>query len=299
MKQQISNWSILISLLSEFVLPASTLMAKSDGPDFVVSTYIAKRQEERESTRFTLTEWLRIKERMKMMDVWLAMFTDPKKDLFTPELSGSYQGEQGAVRVTRAGMSEESIVQSHKVGGQIYLTNLLTWTTKMRTLNIDVGGEGFIRETGELTSATTTPIAPGRKESLKYFMGNLRVFGKNVQDSSIVFKYGSYSLASRFSNLMITDSDTSETGQTGGAELQLYMFKWLGLEGNAMTFGDGKSAFSKDAVTGFRYEMGPYIEVSLLRLIGGAYKETWTFKKEGIETNTADSGYYAGVRLLL
>jgi len=52
-----------------------------------VVTYIEDVQEERKSTRWTLTEWLRIKERMKMMDVWLWMFPYPKKGKFPPELS--------------------------------------------------------------------------------------------------------------------------------------------------------------------------------------------------------------------
>ena len=60
--------------------------------DTQVTTYVIKTQEERQQTRWSMTEWLRIKERMKMMDVWLAMFSDPKKDKFQPELMLSISG---------------------------------------------------------------------------------------------------------------------------------------------------------------------------------------------------------------
>ena len=52
-------------------------------------------QDERKELRWTLTEWMRIKERMKMMDVWLAMNSDPKKDKFRPEIQFAYQMAQG------------------------------------------------------------------------------------------------------------------------------------------------------------------------------------------------------------
>ena len=54
-----------------------------------VTTYVVRTQEEREQTRWTLTEWLRIKERTKLMDVWLTMFSDPNKDKFRPALQCS------------------------------------------------------------------------------------------------------------------------------------------------------------------------------------------------------------------
>ena len=54
-----------------------------------VTTYVVSTQEERNSTRWTLTEWLRIKERTRLMDVWLAMFSNPKQNIFAPELNVS------------------------------------------------------------------------------------------------------------------------------------------------------------------------------------------------------------------
>src|SRR5258707_569097 len=81
MALMINFWRVAM-LATLPVLFVNTAMA-----DTVVTTYVTKTQDERQSTRFNLTEWLRIKERMKMMDVWLSMFSDPKKDKFAPELN--------------------------------------------------------------------------------------------------------------------------------------------------------------------------------------------------------------------
>ena len=79
-----------ISLLRNLFVGLTIIMllvssSKAIADQVVVVKVIENRQEKRKSTRWTLTEWLKIKERMKMMDVWLAMFS-PKKPEFTPRV---------------------------------------------------------------------------------------------------------------------------------------------------------------------------------------------------------------------
>ena len=65
--------------LARGLLTVLALVPTAGLADTQVTTYVIKTQDERDQTRWTLTEWLRIKERMKMMDVWLAMFSDPRR----------------------------------------------------------------------------------------------------------------------------------------------------------------------------------------------------------------------------
>ncbi len=51
-----------------FFLIISFSLVKAVQAETYVTTYVTKVQEQRKSTRWTLTEWLRIKERMKLMD---------------------------------------------------------------------------------------------------------------------------------------------------------------------------------------------------------------------------------------
>src|SRR5690606_22469415 len=117
-----------------------------------VTHYVTKVQEERRSTRWTLTEWLRIKERMRMMDVWLAMFSQPKKDSFHPELNLEYGKTQGVLALREGdGDAGESDTAGSEMRGTLWLTNLITASTGLRTLNVDLGIEGFAKDSGAYT----------------------------------------------------------------------------------------------------------------------------------------------------
>jgi hypothetical protein len=279
-----------------------------------VTTYIVKVQEERENTRWTLTEWLRIKERMKMMDVWLAMFSDPKKDKFQPELALSYGLTRGTYQ-RDSGTGDAASTRTGSLSGsagkaQLWLTNIISSTIGVRTLNIDLGGEYYRRQTGELAltgaSAAAGADAPaiGHGLTSQYYTGDLRIFGRNVQDSSLVLKYGRYVQKNA---IFAEDEDAaawSPRGAVAGAELQLYFFRWLGAEGNYLAFGDSSSAQGSAAQKGTYYDYLAYIEISLLRLQGGLYQEEWTMRDAndgegaaGTERKTVEKGSIAGVKL--
>ena len=264
-----------------------------------VTTYVTTVQDEREQTRWTLTEWLKIKERMKMMDVWLALFSDPKKDQFQPELMLSYGMTRGTMTVDVAGRTQTDALAGNVGRAQLWLTNLVSSTIGIRMLNIDLGLEGYQRLTGTFQPAAvagsvTEPEGDAHALRTRSYTGALRLFGKNVQDSSIVFKYGRYDTHNALAGL-------TKSGAAAGAEMQLYLFKWLGVEGNYMAYGDAKTARGADATQrGAYYDYQAYIEVSLLRLSGGPYREQWT--SVGADPavpalKTDETGYVANVKL--
>jgi hypothetical protein len=281
--------------------------------DTVVTTYVTKVQEERESTRFTLTEWLRIKERMRMMDLWLALFSDPKKDTFSPELDVSYLMTRGAFTresdASGGSLAEAAAVTGTQGRAQFWMTNLVSSTFGVRTLNIDLGVEAQQRSAGgapELVSAVDSADAvdadaalPSRTMQRTVYAGALRLFGKHIQDSMLAVKYGEY----RTSGDLLGDRDdgapsAAQGGRAAGAELAVYLFKWLGAEAQGWAYGDSRKVSGSETVSGSYYDYQGFIEISLLRLTAGAYQEEWTFKGTDDQTTKAtEKGLIAGAKL--
>src|SRR5262245_64424210 len=108
-----NNVKTVLSILVGLVAVAAASSSTTVLADSTVTTYVVKVQEERETTRWTLTEWLKIKERMRMMDLWLAMFSDPKKDKFQPELMLSY----GLTRGDYSFASEDATLEEGGLSG--------------------------------------------------------------------------------------------------------------------------------------------------------------------------------------
>jgi hypothetical protein len=297
-----------ITLLRIMILTMMLTLSCSLSAETVVTTYVTKVQEERQTTRWTLTEWLRIKERMKMMDVWLAMFSNPEKDKFRPELNISYGVTKGRGTFTdAAGVTEEAATSGRAGRAQQWVTNIVKGPAGVRTLNIDFGLEGYQRDSGSFEPAvatgatTTTPAADAstRAVGTTYYTADLRLFGKNIQDSSLVLKYGQY----QSRNTLPTDAGAVPgfRGVVAGAELQLYVFKWLGLEGNYLAYGGASRLADDSQRAGTYHDYLGYVEISLLRLMIGRYHEDWTLAQDAGETGEAsrasEDGLLAGMKL--
>ncbi len=298
------------------------LTQKADSETYV-TTYITKVQEERQSTRWTLTEWLHIKERMKLMDVWLAMFSDPQKDEFRPELS--FGGGLLSTNLKRSDSDSSQDYQSKYATAQLWMTNLVSATVGIRTLNIDWGFEGMMR-TGQSNffsnsalaspASTTLNMSSGLsvlsddasdRQTRNQYTANLRIFGKNIQDSSLNLKYGRYNYrtAWAFPDAQLADKSRHYHGLMYGADLQLYLLKWLGAEGSYQVYD--QSQVSNLKLSGRQFNYGPYIEISLFRFIGGLYQEDWRLRDTEIDAATGqtrkqdlrETGYYYGLKIQL
>lgn len=262
------------------------------------TTYIIDVQKERYDTRWTLTEWLRIKERMRLMDVWLAMFSSPKQDVFKPEFSLTYANLNGLInhqnRTTGASAQYQQTSQFKQA--QIWLTNIVTATTKIRTLNIDFGIEGAERKSSPLTEipGLATGQALGTSPIDRHWSANFRVFGKNIQDSSLVLKVGQYQY---FNHPGWSEDQFQDLqGSMVGADLNLYLIKWLGFEGHYRKYGDANSVQSQ-AISGSYLDYLAYIEIALFRFMFGAYQESFLINQGDTEQKTDGGGVLTGIKV--
>jgi hypothetical protein len=282
-----------------------------------VTTYVVRTQEERGQTRWTLTEWLRIKERMKLLDVWLAMFSEPKQSRFSPELNVSYLGTKSALRrkVNEATTTTGS-GSGNTARAQVWMTNIISSNFGIRTLNVDLGFEAGGRDSGILTSDTdvaangvTVASIPADLPSAKtnWYTFDLRLFGKHIQDTSLVLKYG---IMQTNNTLQLADTAdapansrqwnaATASGQTVGAELQLYLTKFIGLEGTAHQYRATTVAYGDHSLRGSWGEGLMFIEIGILRLQGGIYEERWQAVWPDIKTDTFEHGYVGGLKILL
>lgn len=275
-----------------------SLPSLARGKTVRVVTYIEDVQEERRSTRWTLTEWLRIKERMKMMDVWLAMFSDPGKDKFAPELSLSYAKAAGESQFDlgssenfnddRQGIAADHFMESGRL--QFWFTNLVSSTTGLRTLDIDIGLEGQVSQRRFDKPPLGSPFSLST-DKLQAAGVNLRLFGANSQDSTLVAKAG------RFEKNTGYDIEGLQKlkGQYFGAEMALYFLKWLGAEGHYMQMKAEGDELWKSQGTQFDYS--GFIEIYNLRLGYGSYGRDWTSSSESSRFESSEKGQAFFVRL--
>ena len=232
-----------------------------------VVTYVVKVQEERASTRFTLTEWLKIKERMRMMDLWMALFAEPKKPTFAPELLLSYSGVNASLRDDS--LASPLDATGKVVRGQFWFTNLVSATTGLRTLNIDLGLEGAYADLSPDKTANTasTGLTQSKGASTQKFVHTLadfRIFGKNIQDSSLVLKAGKYETDLSF------DNKTKQQGLAAGGEMTLYFLNFLGGSVSHMAYGDAKRLSGSD-VHGYQADYVLFTELTSLRVGYGKF----------------------------
>jgi hypothetical protein len=226
------------------------------------------------------------------------MFSNPDKDNFSPELYLYYGMTTENINMTLNESTTEKGTSNGQVGrGQLWLTNLVTDTTKIRTLNIDFGVEGSVKSTKNLTLDSGKTSDTIRNHYVGQYSGNFRLFGKNIQDSSLVLKVGQYQVLNSLAKTVSTIPTEKFRGTLLGAELQLYLFRWLGLEGSYTKYGDKAKFSSKKNASGLAYEYGAYIEISLIRLMGGVQSESWQFGENPARSEFKSKGYYGGMKL--
>lgn len=274
--------------------------------------YIIEKQKERKSTRWTLTEWLKIKERMKLMDTWLAMFSEPKKEKFSPELGLNYQELEGNSYLNFKegalnGTKRDAEYAGLRMRGHVWLTNLISSQLGVRTLNIDLGMVAQLDQFSENWLNQETPTSNMTSYEFKSFNRlnqlSFRIFGKSIQDSSIVFKAGEY-----HRTYLSVDQDLgtykefSFKGKTIGGSIQLYFMGWLGIEGEVNRFDPSSTLYQtqKLSLSGKSTRYGGFIEISLLRFEGGVQEDEFYLDWSGGSKDAYKSSIkYLGLTLQL
>ena len=249
--------SLLLSCIILFLASAPAL-AKDD---WITGYDFTQRAANREKGRWSLSDWLAIKDRSRMMDMWLST-NSPSPFEFM--LGGSYLSYQtnphdgtGTSSHTSAAGEAAAYAQLVGLSGE-YEHN---------------AAENFTNTAG---------------------MFNLRVFGNSIQNSSLTLSYGLRT------HEYVTSTATAGrlVQQFGQADLQLYITKYFGIDGKYRYFlpttnddlGDVKGDYS---------EAGLFIDFKALRVFGAWYKESQknTPASTTTESVTDRSGIRSGIKI--
>lgn len=285
----------LLSMCSERILAGTQIV-----------TYVLKTQEERESTRFTLTEWLRIKERMKLMDLWLALIAQPPKQAeFRPEFSLGWT----LLEADAAASAGTRLPPRERRDASLFLTNIVSTSLGLRMLNIDFGFEIQDRRNTGLARSSSTSLAalqsaPSQSADVadanaafalpqcRHGGMQFRIFGKNVQDTSLILKYGRFASEDPLTGI-------GSYGRMLGASTNLYLLGWLGVEGQLTRYDSDAPEFDAPWHAATLRDYGAFIEISLIRLSGGVFQEDWQGGSAEAPATRQRQGYFSGMRLLL
>ncbi|WP_413584900.1 hypothetical protein [Bdellovibrio sp. HCB274] len=247
---------LLLSCIISFGLhsQAQTASKWSSGFDWT------KRAADREKGRWSLTDWLAIKEKNKMMDQWLSLNSPSPYELM---LGGSYLSYDKHVQ---DGSSPDKSATSFSGEFAAYAQFV---------------GLGLEYDN----------IAPENYSDLSG-MFNLRLLGNSLQNTGFTLSYG-------MRTRDMTDTPATKLRQQfGQADLQLYLTKYFGLDIKYRYFlpttndqlGDVKEDYS---------EAGAFIDFKALRVFGAWYKESQKTKSPGatVESITDRTGIRSGIKI--
>lgn len=288
----------LAAITLAMALPAPVFAADKT----IVHHYYHGTQKERQSTRFTILEWLKIKKRIKEMDVWLAMYSSPAKAKFRPELKLSYTLNRSGHEWDTTG-AEAAAAHQHmnrRLKGQLFLTNLITSTLRAKLLNIDIGFE-MTQDNSQPVAGTEkvfprTSLAPGfSKEALYGYSAqrqavNVRLLGSHIQDSSLMVKYGTIKEKAHPAG---ASEEISITGSYYELESLIYLTSWFAIHGSWQN--DSPSSQGAPLIHRQRRELGATIDIGLIGVTGGVYDYSRQANFSGGETTVPIKGQFLGI----
>ena len=281
----------IATLISSFLILAQASVA-----DTKIVISIEEKQKERKSTQFNLTEWLLIKERIKAMDVWLAMNTKPDAK-FTPELALYYRE---GTRTISSDLFDSTDEKWRHYGAELWLTNIVSALTGWNTWNIDIGfsghyGEsidGFLLEGNTDTSSDNNiSFDPSR---LRYGL-DLRLLGNHSQDSSLIVSYGT--MQDKKSVAALDSDDLTKINANGNffsTQLKMYLASFFGVQVQYTTgWLDGPDDISYDAES---YNYGAFVDLFIFQLEFYQYFDQDKYKTGD---KIKSDGFFAGLKVLL
>ncbi|MDQ3235072.1 MAG: hypothetical protein M3Q07_24955, partial [Pseudobdellovibrionaceae bacterium] len=230
--------------------------------------------------------------------------SDPRKDKFAPELNLQY-GQSHGSSVLQYGdatdfndstwASSESDHSKEHGRLQFWFTNLVSSTTGLRTLDVDLGIEAsfvnrFMAEQQTLTP-TTMPSITTATDKIQLGGVNLRLFGANEQDSFLVGKIGKFNRSSGF----VDSPFASISGTYYGGEMALYFLRILGAEGQYLAFKPQVSEDEKAKASNVEY--GAFLEIYNVRFIYGVYDHIWSQENQGLRLDSRERGRMLTFRL--
>lgn len=220
---------------------------------------LGSRAAKRESSRWTLQEWLAQRDRNRMMDLWLSM-NSPSPFEFA--LGGSYLSS--ATKIDNPA-SEEKF--------DSYAGDLHAYAQ-------------FVGLTVEYANRT--------KENFSDLSGmlNIRLLGDSLQNSSLTVSFGQ-----RSRSLEIAGASVLQRNLFGQVGLQMYLSKYFGLDSHYRQYQTAADDATGDDIGGSQAQVGLFIDFKAVRIFGAWTRDRQTNVNSSSETNTIREGIVSGLRI--
>lgn len=193
-----------------------------------------QRAEKRESTRWTLQEWLEQRDRSRMMDLWLSM-NSPSP--FEVMLGGSYLA-------TTTGVDNPKSEQN------------------------------FSSYTGELAAyAQFVGLGAEHENNVQEGYGdvsgmlNLRLLGNSLQNSHLTLHFG------QRTRTFGGTTPNPQRNVFSQATLQLYIARYFGLKGHYRYYEPSTNDLLSEQIGGTQSEAGLFIDFNAIRVYGSWYND--------------------------
>ncbi len=249
------------SLLLLCIIAFSAVTHAQSGSRWGSGIDFTQRAANREKGRWSLTEWLEMKNRNRMMDMWLSM-NSPSPFEFS--LGGSYNSYKTEVRDPATTTTEDSFT-SYAAEASAYAQ--------------------FVGITAEYENNT--------QESYNDLAGmlNIRLLGNSIQNTSFTIHYGQRTRE-------YSGAAGRLTQQFAQASLQVYLTKYFGLDGKYRYFLPTSTDELGD-VEGNITEAGLFIDFKAVRVFGAWYKESQKTKVPAAtdDTVTDRTGIRSGIKI--
>lgn len=263
---------------------------------------IIERPEERKRTNRSLSEWLKLTGKATSEDFNWFFLTPPKRDSVQPELNLAYGIQVGSFNLDAANVDLEGSIlpgetnsEAVTVKAELWLGNIVTATTGLRTLNIDMGIEGRARRLSLASYSLLGRENAERSSELSRIGMMFRLFGKHIQDSSLTIKGGQYELRTNTHDSIYISKDRL-IGKYISAELLLYVFKFLGFQSDYSQYLETRQSDERTQYDGRHLNYGGFFELSVLRISYGFYQEYWDQVKG---FSSKEEGTYIEATMLL
>ena len=219
-------------------------------------TIIIKKQQKKKLKRWSLAEWLATKNRMRLMDEWLALHSsDTNWEAFFGGGYAQYDSQIGSsAKQTGVNMAGGHLGYYYKIFG--------------------VEGS-YLNSSDENRSGLNASI-------------HLRLLGTGIQNSNITLSYGF-----RDRKEPLAGIDDEAKNQYAGASIQLYILSFFGLKGDYRHFFKANTS-NGIALDGHRTEATAFFEFSFMRLSLSWFDEPLTLSSPASPT-IKRNGYLAGL----
>ena len=122
----------------------------------------------------------------------------------------------------------------------------------------------------------------------RYGQFNIRFLGQSSRSTQLIGGYG-------VRKTEYKDDNTDVTNQYANAKLQLYLVRFLGVDGSYKKFFRAKDNLNQDN-EGERIEYGVFLEHRFVRLYGRAFEDKTFITRNGVKEKELREGVDAGVK---